>query len=389
MLLAHKIELYPTKEQREYLDRSCGSRRHCFNQLLAHFKQDGVKWSKKAALGVYNNLRQEYPWYSEVSQRVTRNTIDDLDSAFKHFFRRVKLGQKPGFPRFKKKGMGDSFAFREKPKFSVDGRWLRIERLKTKIKLAQKVRWEGEARQVTISRAPDGRYYASVLVDATNYNGQEAKGGAIGVDLGVTSLAVLSNGEVIPANQKLKASLKKLKKNQRRLSRKQNGSNRRAKAKLKVARIHQRVSRQRRAVLHELTNRLTREYEVICIEDLNVAGMVRNHCLARAVSDAGFGMFRSMLEQKAFLRGGVVKVVDRWFPSSKTCSACGAVKDKMPLGIRTFHCDCGFSADRDLNAAINILKAGEDTLGPTVKRAEERCKTIRGSRVDDANETTI
>ena len=160
MLLAHKIRIYPTEEQADYLDRACGSRRHCFNQLLAHFKQDGVNWSKNAAVDVYKALREEFDWYSEVSQRVTRNAIDDLDSAFKHFFRRVKAGQTPGFPRFKKRGTNDSFALREAIKFDVDGHWLRIEKLKTWIKLSQKVRFNGEHRQVTISRTADGKYFA-------------------------------------------------------------------------------------------------------------------------------------------------------------------------------------------------------------------------------------
>ena len=131
MLLAHKIELRPTQQQADYLDRACGSRRHAFNQLLAHFNQDGVKWSKKVANEKYKELRLEFPWYAEVSQRVTRNTVDDLHNAFSHFFRRVKNGEKAGYPKFKKRGLHDSFSLREKPKFDVDGRTLRIEKLKT------------------------------------------------------------------------------------------------------------------------------------------------------------------------------------------------------------------------------------------------------------------
>jgi putative transposase len=291
MLLAHRIELYPSAAQADYLDRACGSRRHCYNQLLAHFSQDGVKWSKTSAVEVYNRLRQQFEWYSEVSQRVTRNAIDDLDSAFKHFFRRVKTGEKPGYPRFKKRGINDSFALRESVKFDVEGRWLRIE--------------------------------------------------------------------------KLKKGLRKLKKHQRRLSRKTKGSHRRAKAKLKVARIHRRIAHQRQAVLHELTDHLTETYHTICIEDLNVKGMVKNHCLARAISDAGFGMFRQFLEYKAKLRGNTLKIVDRWFPSSKTCSGCGTVNKELSLSERAFVCKhCGVVMDRDHNAAVNILNHGEDTLKP-------------------------
>lgn len=386
MLLAHKIELYPTAAQADYLDRACGCRRHCFNQLLAHFSQEGVKWSKKAAVEVYKALRVEFDWYAEVSQRITRNAIDDLDSAFKNFFRRVKKGEKPGFPRFKKRGINDSFAFREAIKFDIDGRWLRIEKLKTRIKLSQEVRFDGEHRQVTISRTADGKYYASILVETSDYT-KTAGEGFVGVDLGVKELAVLSDGTKIPANQKLKKGLRKLKKHQRRLSRKMKGSSRRVKAKLKVARIHRRIANQRKAVLHELTDHLTKTYHTICIEDLNVKGMVRNRSLARAIYDAGFGMFRQFLEYKVKLRGNTIVVIDRWFPSSKTCSGCGTVKKELSLNDREFSCEhCGLVIDRDHNAAVNILNHGEDTLKPTTKRTSELQKTASGSGVDGVNE---
>lgn len=386
MLLAHKIRLYPTADQADYLDRACGSRRHCFNQLLAHFSRDGVKWSKKAAVEAYKSLREEFDWYSEVSQRVTRNAIDDLDSAFKHFFRRVKNGEKPGFPRFKKRGVNDSFALREAIKFDVEGRWLRIEKLKTWIKLSQEVRFNGKYRQVTISRTADGKYFASVLVETDDY--QKTTGtGSVGVDLGIKELAVLSDGTKIPANQKLKKGLCKLKKHQRRLSRKTKGSNRRARAKLKVARIHRRIVNQRKAVLHELTDHLTKTYHTICIEDLNVKGMVKNHCLARAISDAGLGMFRQFLEYKVKLRGNIIKIVDRWFPSSKTCSGCGTVKKELSLSEREFICEpCGLVMDRDHNAAVNILNHGEDTLKPTTKRTSEKRRTACSGFVDGVND---
>ena len=331
-------------------------------------------------------VKQQFEWYSEVSQRITRNAIDDLDSAFKHFFRRVKNGEKPGFPRFKKRGVNDSFALREANKFDVDGRWLRIEKLKTRIKLSQEVRFNGEHRQVTISRTAAGKYYASILVETDDYR-KTAGIGSVGVDLGIKELAVLSDGTRIPANQKLKKGLRKLKKHQRRLSRKMKGSNRRAKAKLKVARVHRRIANQRKAVLHELTDHLTKTYHTICIEDLNVKGMVKNHSLARAISDAGFGMFRQFLEYKAKLRGNTVVAIDRWFPSSKTCSGCGTVKKKLSLSEREFICGhCGLVMDRDYNAAVNILNHGEDTLKPTTKRTSESSKTACGIGVDGVNE---
>lgn len=377
MLLAHKIQLYPTTEQAGYLDRACGSRRHAYNQLLAHFRQDGVKWSKKAAVQYFMDvMRPEFPWYSEVSARVTRNAIDDLDNAFKHFFRRVKAGQKLGFPTLHKKGVNESFAMREKPKFSVEGRMLRIEKLKTKIKMRQELRFTGVLCQVTISKRA-GRYYASVLIDTQDYAPKDQdRLPIVGVDLGIKELAVVSDGTVIPANQKLKANLKRLKRRQRNLSRKQRGSNRRAKAKLSVAKLHKRIADQRQAVLHETSDMLTRKADVIVLEDLNVKGMVKNRSLARAISDAGFGTLRQMTEYKAALRGCTVIMAGRFYPSSKTCSACGTIKDDLTLADRRFDCsDCGHTMDRDLNAATNLMKYGLHTFAADLKRTQEEGQT--------------
>lgn len=240
MLLAYKIELRPTRQQAEHLDRAFGSRRHAFNQLLAHFSQEGVKWSKKAASEKYKALRIEFPWYAEVSQRVTRNTVDNLHNAFTHFFRRVKNGEKPGYPRFKKRGLHDSFALREKPKFDVDGRTLRIEKLKTRIRMREALRFSGTPCQVTISKRA-GKYFASVLVETQDYNLRHQEQESVGVDFGIKDLAICSNGKTFAANQKLKHSLKRLARKQRALSRKVKGSNRCAKARQAVAKLHYRI----------------------------------------------------------------------------------------------------------------------------------------------------
>jgi putative transposase len=363
MLLAHKIELRPTPAQAVYLDKACGSKRHCYNQLLAHFSKPENKWSKNQAYQYYINvIRKEFAWYDEVSSRVTRNAIDDLDTAFKHFFRRVKAKQKAGFPRFKKKDVKDSFALREPSKFTVSGRQLRIEKLKTKIEMRQPLRFQGTAKQVTISKRA-GKYFASILVETEDYNPHDVdRQKSVGVDFGIKALAVLSTGKVFPAHQKLKASLKKLAKLQRNLTKKVKGSNRRAKAKLKIQKLHFRIARQRQALLHELSDYLTKNFDVITIEDLNVKGMLKNRKLSRAISDAGFGYLRQMIEYKAQLRNCVVVVANRFFPSSKTCSCCGKIKTNLSLADLIFTCACGFSADRDLNAALNLNQCGLDTL---------------------------
>ena len=328
MSLAHKIELRPTPEQMVYLDKACGSKRHCFNQLLVHFSKPENKWSKSDAYQHYINvIRKEFEWYNEVSSRVTRNAIEDLDNtAFKHFFKRIKAKQKAGFPRFKKKDLHDSFALRESVKFDVVGRELRIEKLKTKIEMRQTLRFQGKAKQVTISKKA-GKYFASILVETADYNPNDVnRQPSVGVDFGIKELAVLSTGKVFAANQKLKQSLK-----------------------------------QWQALLHELSDDLTKHFDVITIEDLNVKGMVKNWKLSRAISDAGFGYLRQMIEYKAKLRNWVVVVANRLFPSSKTCSCCGAIKTDLTLADRIFACDCGFRTDRDLNAALNLNKYGRDT----------------------------
>ena len=364
MLLAHKIELRPTQQQADYLDRACGSRRHAFNQLLAHFNQDGVKWSKKVANEKYKELRLEFPWYAEVSQRVTRNTVDDLHNAFSHFFRRVKNGEKAGYPKFKKRGLHDSFSLREKPKFDVDGRTLRIEKLKTRIKMRQELRFTGTPCQITISKRA-GKYFASILVDTQDYDTKHPERESVGVDFGIKDLATCSDGQIFAANQKLKHSLKRLAKKQRALSRKTKGSNRYAKAKQAVAKLHYRISNQRLAVLHEVSNYLTAKFKLITIENLNVKGMIKNHKLARAISDAGFGMLREFIEYKAYLRGCQVVIADRFFPSSRKCSVldCDYINDNLTLSDREWQCpDCKTTHDRDRNASWNLDNFGRDTL---------------------------
>ena len=222
-----------------------------------------------------------------------------------------------------------------------------------------------------------GRWYASLTVEresAAPESVSAPNGGAVGVDLGVKNLATMSDGTVIPNPRTLGTRLKALRKAQQALSRKVKGSARREKAKVRVAKLHALVADVRADAIHKATAMIARNYDTVCIEDLNVAGMMKNHRLARNLSDAVLGEFRRQLEYKTARNGIVLRVVDRWYPSSKTCSACGVVKAKLPLSERVFNCDaCGASMDRDLNAAINIQVAGSapETLnarGGTVRR---------------------
>lgn len=237
--------------------------------------------------------------------------------------------------------------------------------------------------RISVSRH-GGRWYASLTVERADHHVPTTpKGGSVGIDLGVKELATLSDGTVIHNPRALDSNLKRLKRAQRSLTRKVKGSNRRCKARTRVARLHARVANLRHDMLDKTTTMLARTYADISIEDLNVAGMVRNHRLARSVEDAAFAEFRRQLEYKTAQTGARLHVVDRWYPSSKTCSNCGTVKAKLSLSERVYHCDkCGFVIDRDLNAAINIQVAGSapETLnarGGSGRRTDASRRTTR------------
>ena len=227
--------------------------------------------------------------------------------------------------------------------------------------------------RITVSRRA-GNWYASLTVEREPTAKPTPKGGVVGVGLGVKNLATLSDGTVVPNTRALNRGMRVLRKAQQSLSRKVKGSARREKAKKRVARLHARVADVRADAIHKATTMIARSYNTVCIEDLDVAGMAKNHHLARSLSDAALGEFRRQLEYKTARNGVTLRVVDRWYPTSKTCSNCGVVKAKRPLSGRTFNCDmCGLSIDRDLNAAINIKVAGSapETLnarGGDVKR---------------------
>jgi putative transposase len=228
--------------------------------------------------------------------------------------------------------------------------------LKTWINLREPIRLRGKLKQVTISKRA-GKYYASFLIDTAEYDPKDVnRQESVGVDFGIKSLATLSNGESFPASQPLKKEIRKLKKLRRNMSRKVIGSNRRARAKLRLQKLHFRVARQRAAILHQLSDYLTKTFDRIVIEDLNVKGMIKNRKLSRAIADVGFGMLRHKIEYKAKLRNCTLVIANRFFPSSKTCSRCGQIKQNLTLSDRIYSCDCGLVIDRDLNAALMLNK---------------------------------
>lgn len=373
MLLGHKIEIRPTAEQEEYFLKSVGIKRFVWNHCLAEWNDAYKRGYKPDGTYIrlfYKCLKERNPWIDEVSARIGRGAVDDLLLAFQRFFKKQAKR-----PTFKKRGQNDTFAIREKEKFSIVGRKLKIEKLSSKIKMRQKPRFDGVQKQVTIS-SKGGKWFASILtdtcedffVDKIPVENQDG----IGVDMGISAFAVLSDGTIYEANQPLKKKLKKLAKLQQSLARKQKWSNRWHKVKKKIAKLYYYISCKRQAVLHEFTDFITRTYNLIVIEDLNVSGMVKNYCLARAISDVGMHEMRRQFDYKSKFRGCLLIVADRWFASSKVCSQCGLKKDNLNLADRIFVCDNGCKPiNRDWNAARNLLNYGRDWIERDLNRTQE------------------
>ena len=406
MFEAVKVALDPTPAQERLMLSHAGAARFAFNAGLAHVKAaleagEKLDWSFYSLQHWWNANKDTLavsadgvPWWRENSKEAASSGLRALASALSNWSksrRGKRKGPRVGFPKFKSKD-------RETPRFSYStsgpgtgglikgdpkALWLpRIGRVHCMENVTARVDGVRVIR-MTISRRA-GRWYAALTVERDDQTMKQApKGGAVGIDLGVRTLATLSDGTVIPNPHSLKTGERQLRRAQKALSRKTKGSKRRAKAKDRVARIHARITNRRTDTLHKLTTRLTQTYSDICIEDLNVAGMVKNHRLAKAISDVSFYELRRQLEYKTAKTGARLHFVDRWYPSSKTCSQCGSVKAKLSLNERIYRCEhCGLVIDRDLNAAINIMVAGSapetvNAHGGTVRRSNHHgCATL-------------
>ena len=404
MLEAVKVALDPTPRQERLLESHAGVARFAYNKGLAHVKAmlergDKPEWSyyalrrwwnrAKAVLAVDETTGE--PWWRENSKEAYNSGLESLADALKNFSKSRKgrrKGRRMGFPRFKSKDSGirrfayttGSFGIIDHDPYAL--KLPRIGRVHCMEDASKRVDGARVLR-MSVSRHA-GRWQASLTVEREDFPVPKSpRGGNVGIDLGVKELATLSDGTVIHNPHALKSNLRRLKRAQRSMSRKQKGSNRRRKARLRVARLHARVSNLRSDALNKTTAMLAHAYADISIEDLNVAGLVRNHRLARVVEDAAFAEFRRQLEYKTARTGARLHVIDRWYPSSKTCSNCGTVKAKLSLSERVYHCEkCGLVIDRDVNAAINIRVAGSapETLnarGGSVRQAHPKGGTMR------------
>jgi putative transposase len=358
---AFKYRFYPTVQQAHLLNRTFGCVRKVYNMALAERTRAYATASRSmtyvqtsAALTEWKKT-DELEFLNEVSSVPLQQTLRHLQSAYEAFFdKRAK------YPRFKSKHKSRASAEYTKSGF----RWRDGQLTLAKMAEPLAIVWsrplpEGaEPSTVTVSRDSAGRWHVSLLVDDPTVRPLPATDQVVGLDAGTTALVTLSIGEKIVNPKFERADRKKLAKAQRELAKKQKGSVNRAKARARVARVHARIGDRRRDLLHKLSTRLIRENQTVAIEDLAVRNMIKNHSLARAISDASWRELRSMLEYKAQWYGRAVVAVDRWFPSSKMCSACGVLVESLPLNIREWTCRCGVTHDRDHNAAINVLAAG-------------------------------
>ena len=353
MIISHKIRIYPNKEQEVFLKKSCGVTRFVYNWGLAEWQKQYKNGEKPNYLKLkkqFNGIkRADFPFTCEVSKCCSETAFVNLGKAYKNFFdRRAK------YPRFKKKGIHDSFGLNNL-NFHVEGKHIKLAKM-SPMRMAEPLRFDGKIMSGTVSRVAD-KWYISIAVEVRRDLTLPKTGKYVGVDSGVKDIAITSDGYKFANPRWIQKSEKKLKRLNRELARRQRASKRRERTRLRLARKHNQVANQRRDWLHKITTFLVRNYDVIALEDLNVRGMVKNHNLAKAITNVSFGEFNRQIEYKAQMYGKQIYRVDRFFPSSKTCSVCGCIQDKMPLNVREWTCpDCGAHHDRDINAAQNLLR---------------------------------
>lgn len=388
MIKSHRIRLHPTPEQRQYFVQAAGIRRFVYNWALAEYQRqyaaykDGKQAQPPSVMDLkqqFNAIReQQFPWTYHVSKSVIEGAFFDLRDAFKHFFAGLKAGRPVGYPKYKKKGKSHESFYLANDRFEIGAHWIRpqvmgefVARLKGqalnqaqkrhvgKVNLAEKLRFSGKMVGATVSAAA-GWWFISIQVEIPHVVPENTRP-IVGIDVGIKAAAIVSDGRRFENQKPLTTQLKQLQRLGRHLSKKaydpatRTSSKNREKARLKVARLHDAIACRRADAHHKMTTEIARTCGGIGIEDLHVKGLMKNRRLARAMADAGLGQLLRMFETKMEAAGGKTVVIDRFFPSTKRCSGCGQVKQRMPLKYRTYHClVCGLVIDRDLNAAINL-----------------------------------
>jgi putative transposase len=378
MIVAHRIALIPNNKQKTYFAKACGVARFAYNWALAEWQKQYEEWKedntlpKPSAFSLDKKLNsikhEQFPWMKEVTSDATQEAVLQLGDAFKNFFKKQNK-----YPNFKKKGKSrDSFRIKN-TNFRCNDKRIKLPKLGW-VRMTEQLRFHGKLLSATVSRTAD-RWFVSIAVEieVPSKIEHENQGSVVGMDLGVTNLAVLSDGAVFSGPKPMRKLLNRMRRVSRSFSRKKKGSHNNKKAKMKLARLHARISNIRKDATHKLTHFIAKNYEIVGMEDLNAKGMVRNHRLALSISDANFGEIKRQLLYKTEKFGGKVILADRFFPSSKTCSSCNHIMDNLPLKIRNWECPvCTMHHNRDINAAINlaayaarsaVLACGEESSG--------------------------
>ena len=364
ILKAYKVRLYPNNDQQVFFAKSFGCTRFIWNKMLGD-KMDYYKVTKTTLNNTPAQYKKEFEWLKEVDSLALANVQQSLRAAYSKFFK-----QGTGFPKFKKKGIKDSYTTNnQKGTVAVTKNTVKLPKIgHIKAKIHRSI--NGLIKSATISKSPSGKYFVSLLAETLVDEMPKTKSN-IGIDLGLTDFIVLSNGCRV-ANPKFLSKLQdKLAREQKILAkrrevakaeqRKLSDSKNYQKQKIKVAKVYERITNSRKDFLHKLSFNIIKNHDVIAIEDLNVKGMIKNRKLAKAISDSAWSAFTTMLTYKAEWYGKTLVKIDRWYPSSKTCSGCGHLltKAELPLSLRSWDCpSCLQKNDRDLNASINVLNQG-------------------------------